>query len=167
MKRSKRVRNPSAQVATEQKARDARRRALEVLSLMRNRKLSLRKAAKEALTTPRTVVKYAKSALQRSATGRYRAKPHDRLTRHLRFLDEEGQIIVKVQSSRTASTVAEYWAGVDHYLKSGDAQRLERFQGKSLRAGKAQLPFITDLSILDRIASAGEVTFEDLYPPTA
>jgi len=148
------------------KSKDARRRALEVLSLMRNKNISLTKAAREALTTGRTVTKYVKSALRKDTSRRWKATPNDRLTRHLRFLTGDGQIVVTTHSSRAASKVAEYWAAVDHYLRTGSSQRLEEFKGRSLRTGREQHPYITDLSVLDRIASVGEVTFEDLYPPT-
>jgi hypothetical protein len=145
----------------------ARSRALEVLSLMRTKRQSLAEAAREAQTTRKTVVRYVGVALLKTGSRRYAAKPFDRLARSLRFLTPEGQIAVTVRSSRTASKIAEYWAAVDHYLRTGDTERLHQFSGKSVRAGKEQFPFITDPRTLNRIASAGEVAFEDIYASTA
>ena len=66
-----------------------------------------------------------------------------------------------------ASKISEYWTAVDRYLKTGNADTLQKFAGKSIRVGKNQFEFVTDLQILDRIASAGEVSFEDIYPTKA
>jgi hypothetical protein len=144
----------------------ARARALEVLSRMRTENLSLTRAAKKAETSARSVIKYAASALKKSAGGRYRAKPSDRLKRTLYFLTEDQKIPVEIRSSRTASKVAAYWSAVDRFLKSGDASGLVEFEGKSIRAGKTTYPFITDPDILERFGNAGEVSFEDLYAAT-
>lgn len=149
------------------KAQDARRRALEALALMRGRGWSLAKAAREALTTPRTVARYAASAIRKTGSGRFAAKPFDRLTRSLRFLTPDGQITIIVRSSKMASRIGEYWTAVDRYLSTGNADKLQKFVGKSIRIGKTRFDFVTDQKILDRVASAGEVSFEDIYAATA
>ena len=141
----------------------ARNAALEVLSLMRTKGLSRSKAAKEARTTSKTVMRYAGVALRKNSSGKYQALPSDRLARTLRFLTPEGQIPITVRSSRKASKIADYWTAVDHYLKIGDTARLAPFRGKSVRVKKIKLQFVTDPRILDRLAHAGEVAFEDLY----
>ena len=82
------------------KAQDARRRALEALSLMRSRGWSLAKSSREALTTPRTVTRYIESAFRKTESGRYTAKPFDRLARSLRFPAPDGQITITVGSSK-------------------------------------------------------------------
>ena len=144
----------------------ARSAALEVLSLMRTKGLSLTKAAREAQTTRRTVVRYAHSALLKTDSGKYRATLTDRLERSLRFLTADGQITVTVRSSRKASLIAAYWTAVDHYLKTGETDQLRKFRGASLSVGKTKHPFITDPRILDRIGSVGEFSFEDIYVHT-
>jgi hypothetical protein len=141
----------------------ARNRGLAVLVRMRTEGKSLTGAIREVGTSKRTVVRYVGSALIQEPRGRYRAKPSDRFRRSLHFLTAEGQISITLHGSRLASKVAEYWAAVDHYLKTGEAARLKPFVGKTIRAGKQFLPFITDPRILNRIANAGEVSFEDLY----
>jgi hypothetical protein len=144
----------------------ARAHALEVLSRMRTENLSLRRAAKKASTTPRTVLKYVGSALKRNKAGRYQAKASDRLTRTLNFPTEDGTIPVETRSSRTASKIAAHSLAVKRFLESGDASGLVEFEGQSIRAGKITYPFITDLEILERLGNAGEVSFEDLYAAT-
>jgi hypothetical protein len=148
------------------KAQAARVRALEALSLMRSRRMSLARAAREAETTAQTVKRYISSALRQRDNGRYLATPSDRLYRELRFLTPDGQITLGVRGSRKASTIARYWAAVDHYLKTGETDALKPFRSKSLKVGKTQHPFITDPRTLERLGNAGEVEFEDLYAVT-
>jgi hypothetical protein len=54
-------------------------------------------------------------------------------------------------------------AAVDHYLKTGDTDGLSKFRGRTVRAENHTFAFVTDPRILDRLANAGEVAFEDLY----
>jgi len=140
----------------------ARERALEALSLMRAQGFSLTRAAQQAQTTTRTVRKYVSRALVKEK-GHLRAKPSDGLERRLRFLTVRGIIELRVRSSRTATRIAQYWNAVDHYLKTGNTSLLRPFRGKTVRAGKVGYPFLTDPRTLNRLALAGEVTFEDLY----
>ena len=145
------------------KARRKRDDALDALHLMRSRKLSLAQAAREIHASPRTVVKYVGTALTKTAAGRYRAKPSDRLLRSLRFLTPERQIEVDVRGSRLASRIATYWNAVDRYLKTGDAESLKKFAGKSVKIGGHRYSFVTDPYILRRLVSEAQVSFEDLY----
>ena len=69
-----------------QREREARERALAALALMRREKRSLTAAARAKDTNPRTVRRYVGSALRRKGlSGRYKAKPRDRLLRVLRI----------------------------------------------------------------------------------
>jgi hypothetical protein len=145
------------------KAQLTRDHALEALHLMRSRKLSLAQAAREVRASPRTISKYVGSALTKSAAGRYRAKPSDRLLRSLRFITPEHQITVDVRGSRLASRIATYWNAVDRYLKTGDAGSLKRFAGKSVKIGRLRYPFVTDPYILRRLVNEAQVSFQDLY----
>jgi hypothetical protein len=132
---------------------------------MRSNKLSLREAARRADTTPRTVLRYVGSAVEKRGD-RYAAKPSDRLPRWVRAHTAQGVETVVVRSSKTASLIAEHVAAVDRYLKTGQADRLRKFRSKSFRAGKVGYPFLTDRNTLDRLGEAGEVAFEDLYALT-
>ena len=147
--------------------RRARDRALDAVQLMRREGMSLSQAAKQAGTTPNAVRRHADRALELSPSGRYRAKAYDRLVREVWFLTPEGKVILPVRDSRSASKIARYMGAVDHYLQTGDDRRLRRFRDKGVWVEKRFRPFITDLDVLDRLADAGEVSFEELYARAA
>jgi hypothetical protein len=143
--------------------REPYRTSLEVLRQMRHGK-SLYQASREHHIAPDTVRRYIGSALVRQPDGRYRPTSNDRLYRKLRFLDEQGRVDVEVASAREASKLASYWAAVDHYARTGDTRALRRFERMRLRLrDKSVRRFVTDPAILDRLALAGELSFEDLY----
>lgn len=139
-----------------------RERALEALSLMRRRRLSLTDAAKEVGITRAAVQQWVGRALIKRR-GRVVARPYDRIPRPIRFLDEHGQIEVEVRDSRTATRVAQWWSAVDFYLKSGDESVLRPFRGRSFSSHGVRFEFITDTELLERAALVGQVTFEDIY----
>jgi len=144
--------------------RAARGRALDALSKMRTEGLSLQAAAKASGTTVNAIKRHAGSALEKSSpNGRYRAKQTDRLARTLQFPTETGSIGLDIRDSRSASRIAAYWNAVKRYLETGDASGLRRFRGKTVRVNKRGYPFITDPQVLDRLADAGELGFDDLY----
>jgi hypothetical protein len=143
----------------------ARDRMFEAIRFMRREDLPLTRAAKKAGTTPITVRKYAGSALRRDARGRYVAKPSDQLTREMRFFVPDGMIEIKFRSSRVATRIAEHAAAVDLFLRTGRTDALEPFIGKSVRGTDGVVhPFVTDPAVLKRLANAGEIAFERLYP---
>ncbi len=140
----------------------ARERALEALNRMRTQGLSLTRAARASQTTPQTVRKYVRSALTRKK-GRYAATPSDRLTRRVWLLTARGKVEITVRGSRPASRVAQYMTAVDRYLRTGDTEALRAFADQTIRAGKVTHRFATDTAVLDRLALAGEVSFDRLY----
>ena len=141
----------------------ARERMFESIQLMRSKDYSLTRAAREAHTTPETVRKYGRSALIRSKNGRYAATTSDRLTRRVWFLTKTGKVELPLRGSRAASQVARHMAAVDQFLTTGDARPLAAFKGRAIRSGKKSFPFLTDTEVLERLADAGEVSFERLY----
>ncbi len=143
--------------------RQARDRALETVQVMRRDGLSLSRAARQVGTTPNAVRRHAGRALEQTARGRYRAKPYDRLLRQMRFLTAKGVTVLSVRDSRSAAKLARYMSAVDHYLRTGDDRLLRRFRGQGIWVEKRFRPFLTDLDPLDRLADAGEVSFEELY----
>lgn len=125
---------------------------------------SLRQAAKEAALDPSVVIKLGRSALRRQRNGRYVAKKTDRLLRVLSVLDSHGRRQIAVRDSRQASSLGRYWAAVQRYLQTGDDSALQEFSKKRLvdASGKRHA-FLTDLEQLDRLGSAGVLSFESLY----
>ena len=141
----------------------ARERMFEVIQLMRSKGYSLTHAAREAHTTSETVRKYGRSALIRSKNGRYAATASDRLTRRIWFLTPTGKVEVSVRGSKAASRVAEHSAAVHQFLKTGDSRLLDAFQGQMIRSRNETHFFLTDTEALERLANAGEISFERLY----
>jgi hypothetical protein len=143
-----------------------RERALATLALMRRKRLPLREAAKFQDIDPSTVLFYARPALRRGRSGDYWATPYDHIRRTLNFLTSEGPVPVTVNDSRTATEIAEHMNAVRKYLSTGYSSALKRFQRKSVMTSQGILPFITDPRVLDRLADAGQLEFEQLYRAT-
>lgn len=162
-KQSRKVRSREDVAKLRPAEREARGRALDALAKMRSEGLSLQAAAKASGTTVNAIKRHASTALEQSPRGNYRAKKTDRIARTLQFPTATGSIGLDIRDSRSASRIAAYWNAVKRYLETGDASGLRRFRGKVVRVNKRGYPFITDTSILDRLADAGELGFDDLY----
>ena len=131
---------------------------------MRADRLSLHRASREFGLDPRTVIRWGKAALRKRPSGRYAARPHDTLLRVLVVPSSQGLIEIAVRDSRQASRLGEYWAAVQKYLETGDASPIQKFQGKRvIDASRKRVPLLTDLEQLDRLGSAGALSFESLY----
>jgi hypothetical protein len=139
-------------------------RIVGVISQMRSRRTSLKRAAKEAGLDPETVVRWAGSALQKGSNGRYAAKRSDQLLRILKIPDSHGMREVAIRGSRQASLLGKYWSALERFLQTGDASRLEKFRGKSIKdADGVLIPLPTDRAELNRLASTANISFESLY----
>jgi hypothetical protein len=135
---------------------------------MRSEGVSLQQASKDAGVSPSTVKRRAASALKKRSNGRYTAKGSDRLLRILKVPDPYGTRDVAVRGSRQATQLAEYWNAVHRYLETGDASRLEKFRGKSIKdADGVLIPLPTDRAELNRLGSSGVISFESLYAKSA
>ena len=140
-------------------------RVTHVISKMRADGVSLRQASREFGIDPRTVIRLGRPALRKGPNGRYKARPRDRLLRVLRIPPREGRPEIAVSDSRQASLVAEYSNAVQRYLQTGDASALRKFRRKRITdANGARVQLLTDLDELDRLGSAGVLSFESLYP---
>ena len=133
-----------------------------VVSRMRDG-VSLPKASKEFGVAPSTVVELARLAL-RMRNGQYVPTKNDRLLRVLTILSIKGKIEIATRDSREATKIGGHWAAVQRYLQTGDDSALLRFKGKTVidASGKRHL-LLTDLKELDRLASAGVLSFESIY----
>jgi hypothetical protein len=145
-------------------SRETRRRTLEALGYMREG-LSLRRAARKAHTTPKSMRKFLGSAIHKAKAGRYKAKAWDRLTREMWLYTPEGRVPLEVRDSRSASRIGRYMAAVAAFLKTGDEGPLQAFRRKVVVVGRVGHPFLTDPLVLERLAAAGEVSLETLYIP--
>jgi hypothetical protein len=98
--------------AKPERSRQAYDRTIQVISKMRSEKLSLRQASKDVGVNPQTVLRWGRSALKKSPSGRYTAKARDSLLRVLRLPSPEGTREIAVRDSRQAGMLGEYWAAV-------------------------------------------------------
>jgi len=143
-------------------------RVVGVISKLRSQDTSLRQASREIGVSPRTVLRYGGSALRKGPSGRYQAKKRDRLLRMLMVPSAEGPREIAMGDSRQASTLGEYWNAVHRYLATGDSSGVKKFEGVHvIDAEGKQIPLLTDLRKLDRLGSAGVLSFESLYGRTA
>jgi hypothetical protein len=155
---------PSQRVAKNKPPRPASTGVTKAVARMRERGISLRKAAREAKVSPRTVIRNAPSALRKKKSGRYGAKASDRLLRTLIIPTLQGPEEITVRGLRAASRLARYWVAVHKYYETGDVSGLQRFQDESITAvGGKKYPLLTDLDVLNRLVSAGVLSFESLY----
>ncbi len=159
-------------VARSESFQDRWERMTHVVTQMRKDKESLREVSREYHISPRTVRRLAGSVLRKKPNGRYTPKASDRLLRVLGVLTQEGpqgrRLVVGLRDSRQASVVSEHWNAADRYVQTGDASAIQQFTGQSfIDANGRIVPLLTDLAELDRLASAGVLSFETLYARSA
>ena len=131
---------------------------------MRAEGLSLRQASREYGIDARTVVRLGGTALRKASNGRYKAKASDRLLRVMIIPTREGTREVATRDSREASRIAEYSNAVQKYLQTGNDAALRKLRRKTVTdASGKRIRLITNLAELDRLGSAGVLSFESLY----
>ena len=139
-------------------------RATHVISKMRADGLSLRHASQEYGIDARTVIRLGGSALRKGTNGRYKAKASDHLLRVMVIPTQKGSREVATRDSREANRIAEYSNAVRDYLQTGDDTALRKLPRKTVTdASGKRIRLMMDLSDLDRLGSAGVLSFESLY----
>jgi hypothetical protein len=129
---------------------------------------SLHHASRKFDLDPRMLQRRAPSALRKLRNGRWAARPNDHLLRVLVIPTQKGLIEIGLRDSRQASLLGKYWTAVDRYRDTGDASALREFRGKYLiDADGKRVRLLTDLRALDRLGSAGVLSFESLYARAA
>ena len=142
--------------------------ALDAISLMRTRGISLSQASRESGIAVNTVVCLGGSALTKHGNGRYAARSADGLFRVVVVPTGDGLREIAVSGSREASLVGKYWAAVQKYLQTGDNSALRRIRRRTiLEADGKRIRLIKDRSELERLGSAGVLSFESLYAKAA
>jgi hypothetical protein len=135
---------------------------------MRTEGLSLKKAAKEAGVSPKRVTSWGGRAIKKGKNGRYTAAKRDSLLRVVQVPSPDGSREIALRNSRHASTLSQYWDAIHKYLRTGDTAGIEKFHGKRIKdANGIQVQLITDLAELNRLGSAGVLSFESLYARAA
>jgi hypothetical protein len=129
---------------------------------------SLYKVARKYHRDPRKVLRTAPAAFRKLKNGRYAAKPIDRIPRVLVMPGRKGLVEIGVRDSRQASLLGKYWTAVERYRDTGDASGLREFRGKHIiDASGRRHRLLTNLRALDRLGSAGVLSFETLYAKAA
>jgi hypothetical protein len=155
-------------LAKPEKFKETWDRVLSVISKMRNDKVSLTQASRDAGISPRTVTRWGSSALRKRKNGKYAAKAADNLLRLVMIPTPEGTREIAVRGSKQVSLLAEYWNALHRYLQTGDAVQLKTFHGKHIKdANGVDVPLLTDTAVLNRLGSAGVLSFESLYARSA
>jgi hypothetical protein len=143
-------------------------RVVHVIAKMRSEGISLTKASREFGLAPRVVRTRAGSALRKTNGGRYVARPSDKLLRVLVIPSSEGLTEVAVRGSDIASKIAEYSDAVQKFLRTGDSSKLKKFRRLKLQDEKGnRIELVTDLAVLQKLGSAGVLSFESLYRSAA
>jgi hypothetical protein len=139
--------------------KQSRARALDALAIMRTRETSLTAAAREAHTTPNTVMKWTGSELSEKRGGRRVVTSADRLYRTMRVVSSDGMREVEVRGSRQATRIAQHMNAIKVFLDTGDDEALRRFSGVKV----AGLLLETDPDRIEELARVHELSFEDIY----
>jgi len=146
------------------KGTDAQTRALHALAKMRRDKVSLAEACRLEHIKPSTFLRHIGSAVRQDRPGgRYRATAGDRLRRDLQIPTALGPTPVPIYGSKQAREISQYLNAIALYLRKGDASKLERFQGKTLRVRGENVELTTDPATLSALALAGALQFDQLY----
>jgi hypothetical protein len=160
-------RNADQYFKLSESAQERWNRVAHVIQKMRTEGISVTRAAKEFGIDRKEVIELG-SALRKQKNGRYTPKPFDRLLRVLVMPSADGLKEVAVRDSRTASKIAEYSDAVQKYLRTGDASLLKKFKRLKLVNDKGErISFLTELSKLQELGSAGVLSFESLYARVA
>jgi hypothetical protein len=90
------------------------------------------------------------------------------LLRALVIPTRKGLREIGIRDFHQASLLGKYWTAVERYRDTGDASALREFRGKYiLDANGKRFRLLTDLRALDRLGSAGVLSFESLYAKAA
>jgi hypothetical protein len=125
---------------------------------------SLTTAAAEFGVAPRSVVTLGKSALRKTESGRYVAKPSDKLLRVFGVPVHGGRVDVAVRGSRSATVVSERAIAQRRFVRTGETAQLHTLEGLTLLdASGREVPFLTDLDELERQGDLGMLSYESIY----
>jgi hypothetical protein len=164
VKRAAKPRTAEQYFAQPARRQESQKRAAHVLSDMRTWGASLTQASREHSISPATVRRYAGSALRKTPRGKYAARARDTLPRVLLLPTNRGLAEIATKDSRTASLLGEYWNATNTYLETGDDSALARFTGLTVTDAQGNaVPLLTDTAELERLGSAGVLSFQSLY----
>ena len=154
--------------AKPEKFKDTWHSVLAVVSKMRREKVSLAQASRDVGVSPRAVAKWGKQALRKGANGKYVVTRQDSLLRIVLIPTPDGPKEIAVRGSKQVVQLAQYWNALHRYLQTGDGSRLKPFEGKKIKdANGVEILLLTNRAALNRLGSAGVLSFESIYARTA
>lgn len=110
----------------------------------------------------------SRKVAKKRANGKYVAKTGDRRLRVLMIPTPEGPREIAVRGSHEATVVGRYWAAVQKYLQTGDESALRRIRRAKIKSADGKrIRLIKDVAELDRLGSAGVLSFESVYARAA
>jgi hypothetical protein len=167
--RTKKARTAEQYFARPKRQQDALLKTARVLTAMRNEMVSLHTAAAEHNVSPATVKRYAGPGLRKTSNGTFKARRSDTMLRVLNVPAEGGKIVeVAIRDSRTATIVGEHANAVHEFLSTGDSDSLAKFRRVSIIDAQGNtVPLLTDLDELERLGSAGVLSYQSLYARAA
>jgi DNA-binding CsgD family transcriptional regulator len=136
-----------------------RNRALAVIARMRRTGKSLAAAARDENIDPRTVRKHVGGELKKFADGRTGPTKVDRRRRNMLIPTSHGATPVVVRGSAEASQLGRYMSAVGQYLKTGNTDALQEFEGRFIGGHR----LITDSTTLNHLAESGSLQLDSIY----
>lgn len=141
------------------KTEETRNRALHVLARMRRTGETLTNTASEEHIDPRTVKKYLAAELRGLSKGEIQPTQTDRRRRNMLVPTRRGVTPVVIHGSQQASQLGRYMSAVGQYLKTGNTDALQEFEGQSIGGHR----LITDPTTLNYLAEAGSLQLDAIY----
>jgi hypothetical protein len=135
-------------------------RALRALARMRRTGEDLTTASREERTDPRTVRKYVGTDLKRlRKDGKTLPTKSDRRRRRMVIPTPTGPVPASIHGPEPASQLGRYMSAVGTFLRTGETEDLDEFEGMSI----AGHPLITDPDMLTSLADAGVLQLDSIY----
>ena len=127
---------------------------------MRRTGQTLTAAAREEHIDPRTVHKYLGADIRRLARrGGIQPTKADQRRRDMLIPTTLGTAPVVVRGSKQASRLGRYMSAVGKYLRTGNTDALDEFEGQSISSHL----LITDQDTLSSLAQAGALQLDEIY----
>lgn len=140
----------------------ARRLAFKVLAEARRTGEHIAKVIRDYRVSLASVKRYVGPALEKRG-GRFFAKESDRLYRRLTTITSEGVVKLDTHSSKTASMIGKYNNAVRQFLRTGNADALREWRGKTFQVKRKRYRFETDPEKIRGLYESGELNIEEIY----
>ena len=127
---------------------------------------SLSMAARRERIKPSTVKRLAGHKLRQDRPGgRFRVTKTGRRVHLLQIRDKDGAVVrVPVATLAKARELSRYENAIGHFLRTGDASRVRRFEGKTVVTEDGhRITLPTDPELLRTLAAADSLRLDSLY----